>query len=722
MRQDSGLSEVFSAVIMIAVLAGAIGILGVTYLSQSQPEKFPNVNFKLNYYLNNTEYPYIQLFHQGGDPLLIYDENGTYAQNIAEFYLLIGNNHQYWPIDNRNATDHFHHFRLIQTNSNDNYFNNGERLEAPLFYLESLPPIVQVVARLKNGGEKIIWSGVLEPGTSFSNGFGGNSFPACINENISFSDTSTNNPVSWEWDFGDGSSKQYIQNPIHSYNNPGSYTVTLNTTTAGGLKSSSTQIDSIIVKNIHALFSGSPLVGEEPLNVQFTDESKCNPTSWSWDLGDGSPSYSSAKNPSYQYITNGDGKPKKFSVTLTAKRGIYSDTLYKPDYITVNPKCFAPEADFSYDGRRDVDDTLFIEFTDLSRGAPENIIRWYWDFGDDTTSTLQNPTHEYPKPNYTVNLTVENDCGRLNTTSRKITFPCTNLSTFVNISPQSGPAPLVVNYTDHSDPEDKISAWRWSFGDGTTYTSTSNTTKNPPPHTYDRVGTYYVSLMVQNECGQAFYKTPIVVVSENASISGHIWDDRNLNAVEDSGDYDISGWTVNLEQRLNGTWKSIASTSTTNGDYSFNFTDISYGVFRVVESIPSNWKVTYSNNYTSSISDNILIYNERNITGINFGNVGLHTSSIQVPSRFEYGSSYPGSKVSYPTDWQFNYSTSYNNTPKWMWADDSSGNVGFGHKSSEWPLGGGTWPSDWSGSTPFVKYVNYSNWGDSSFRFYARLL
>ena len=43
---------------------------------------------------------------------------------------------------------------------------------------------------------------------------------------VDFTDQSTGNPTSWNWDFGDGNTST-AQNPTHTYNNPGTYTVTL---------------------------------------------------------------------------------------------------------------------------------------------------------------------------------------------------------------------------------------------------------------------------------------------------------------------------------------------------------------------------------------------------------------------------------------------------------------------------------------------------------------
>jgi len=47
---------------------------------------------------------------------------------------------------------------------------------------------------------------------------------------VVFKDTSTGNPTSWLWDFGDGSAKSTLQNPSHVYGAPGTYIVTLKVT------------------------------------------------------------------------------------------------------------------------------------------------------------------------------------------------------------------------------------------------------------------------------------------------------------------------------------------------------------------------------------------------------------------------------------------------------------------------------------------------------------
>lgn len=50
-----------------------------------------------------------------------------------------------------------------------------------------------------------------------------------------------------------------------------------------------------------------------------------------------------------------------------------------------------------------------VAFSDMSSGEP---VKWYWDFGDGTSSTEENPVHVYGKAGeYTVTLKVENSEG-----------------------------------------------------------------------------------------------------------------------------------------------------------------------------------------------------------------------------------------------------------------------------------------------------------------------
>ncbi|MCB0402596.1 MAG: PKD domain-containing protein [Flavobacteriales bacterium] len=78
-------------------------------------------------------------------------------------------------------------------------------------------------------------------------------------------------------------------------------------------------------------FSGSPTTLCEGNSVSFTDLSTNTPTSWSWSFPGGTPSSSSAQNPTVTYASAGT-----YAVTLTASNAFGSDPITKTGYITVN--------------------------------------------------------------------------------------------------------------------------------------------------------------------------------------------------------------------------------------------------------------------------------------------------------------------------------------------------------------------------------------------------
>ncbi|MEW5701530.1 MAG: S8 family serine peptidase [Candidatus Zixiibacteriota bacterium] len=160
--------------------------------------------------------------------------------------------------------------------------------------------------------------------------FVGSPTSGCAPLAVQFTDQSTGGPTSWSWDFGDGGTST-LQNPSHTYTGSGSFTVTLTATNAQG-SDSEIKTNYIVVSTGSAPvadFVGSPLTGEAPLTVYFTDLSTNSPTSWSWTFGDGGTS--TAQNPSHVYTSAGT-----YTVALTASNSCGSDGETKTGYITVS--------------------------------------------------------------------------------------------------------------------------------------------------------------------------------------------------------------------------------------------------------------------------------------------------------------------------------------------------------------------------------------------------
>ncbi|MGB9939582.1 PGF-pre-PGF domain-containing protein [Methanosarcina sp.] len=122
---------------------------------------------------------------------------------------------------------------------------------------------------------------------------------------------------------------------------------------------------------------------------------------------------------------------------------------------------------------------LAVQFTDLSQNATE----WYWEFGDGTTSTEQNPTHIYSSAGpYTVKLIATNE-NDIDSKFAVVTILDYNVPPVANFAanPSRGGNPLFVQFTDLSQ---NAAGWNWDFGDGAT------STLQNPRHVYIDTSTY----------------------------------------------------------------------------------------------------------------------------------------------------------------------------------------------------------------------------------------
>lgn len=105
---------------------------------------------------------------------------------------------------------------------------------------------------------------------------------------VQFTDRSQNS-VSWSWDFdNDGREDSGLQNPVHMYEIPGTYTVNLTAGNQNGKSSKITTIDVVAAENVSKVlpvadFSMNVSEGYAPLSVLYTDRSQ-NATGIGWDF------------------------------------------------------------------------------------------------------------------------------------------------------------------------------------------------------------------------------------------------------------------------------------------------------------------------------------------------------------------------------------------------------------------------------------------------------
>lgn len=252
-------------------------------------------------------------------------------------------------------------------------------------------------------------------------------------------------------------------------------------------------------------FSSDITSGCSPIIVNFQDKSSGNITSWKWDFGNGSTS--TRQNPATTYIKAGT-----YTVKLVVSNGTESDSITKTAYITAYD---GPAVNFVTDKTSSCTPGV-IQFTDQSTpSAGTTNTSWFWDFGDGTSSTEQNPVHKYSSQGfYSVLLKVTNDKGCVSV------LPKNNLVTifegvnpaFSNSSLDVCRPPATVNFTNESTGPGSLT-YTWLFGDGSTAQAQNVS------HTYTQEGSFPVSLVVSSSlgCADTLTKENAIVIGGNKS-------------------------------------------------------------------------------------------------------------------------------------------------------------------------------------------------------------
>jgi gliding motility-associated-like protein len=222
---------------------------------------------------------------------------------------------------------------------------------------------------------------------------------------------------------------------------------------------------------------GTELKGVSPLSVEMEAEGE-----------------KSQKNYLSFYYTKSEPTPIYFKITdgngckSTIEKSIYYDpTFLQADLIADTSGSFCPP--------------LPVNFSDKSVSPNAQIVSWFWDFGDGTTSNLRNPGKIYLHPGkYSVSLTVMDETG------------CTSKKTYPDLIGVEGPhgdysfdltescTPATINFTSTTYSADEI---KWDLGDGTVLSG------NDQKHLYTRPGAYIPLLILKDSLGCKHILPPI---------------------------------------------------------------------------------------------------------------------------------------------------------------------------------------------------------------------
>ncbi len=319
------------------------------------------------------------------------------------------------------------------------------------------------------------------------------------NMTFQFLDASQGNPIQWLWDFGDGSGSA-VQNPVHTYANPGTYTVCL---TIGAANACVSTYCLTVVAGFNPplcqanFFAYNSTPG---YTYSFIDQSIGNITNWFWSFGDGTSG--TGQYPTHTYNAMG-----YYQVCLTIT-GPNCQSTYC-DYVMVGGSQFCQADFYYYPDSNMVGNTL--QFVDVSIGTPP--YGCLWDFGDGTTSTLQNPVHTYAQAGYYyVCLTItDTNCTSTSCDTVVAGFPPIPCGCYISLNANG----LTANFLGIAYGGTPPYTYYWQFGDGNVSTVAN------PVHTYAAAGTYTVTLTVADAAGCTSASTMNITVGNNPS--GNIW-------------------------------------------------------------------------------------------------------------------------------------------------------------------------------------------------------
>jgi gliding motility-associated-like protein len=169
--------------------------------------------------------------------------------------------------------------------------------------------------------------------------------PRCVPALVQFTDLSVaDSPISYLWNFGDGGTST-LQNPSHLYTNVGSYSVSLNITTAIGCIDTLFMMQQDLV-TIHpsptSLFNVDPIQTDIcHAEITFSDQSSGASSIFYW--FDDSTYFSNEANLIYNYTTSGWHRPMQVATNEFGCSDTSYKELYIEPFIIYIPNTFTPD-------------------------------------------------------------------------------------------------------------------------------------------------------------------------------------------------------------------------------------------------------------------------------------------------------------------------------------------------------------------------------------------
>lgn len=378
-----------------------------------------------------------------------------------------------------------------------------------------------------------------------------------ISEVLSVTTASNSNPASWEW-YHNGTMVQNGGNtyPLTltppNYTAAGTYSVVLT-----DLNGCSNTIDDLNLNIINCGGGGGSCNGGScgtcP-NTPIPHLISCNSNLGTWDIN----------------FTSPNGTPANFYVIgVGAVSNTINASFTFSEAGTYHVIC--RDLNGNHIGHEDVTipfvvDWKFFAYCDAANNNQITIhfrdtssyllgitgLSYHWDFGDGTTSTLQNPSHTYAIPGtYTVDFTVSYG-GLTCTKSQQVEAEFNAL--FIYSGPECEQTPTISFLSSNI----QILSWQWDFDDG------ASSARETPERTYSQAGLYNPSLSATSIDGCVDnVSVPLVIYSKptitfltpiNSLCVNDPQLDLSLVASYSTANGEIESWSGNGVEYISGTY------------------------------------------------------------------------------------------------------------------------------------------------------------------------
>ncbi len=311
--------------------------------------------------------------------------------------------------------------------------------------------------------------------------------PECMGTATVFfdlSDVAFGSVESWTYDFDDNGVITNNQNPLYTFSTYGVFDVNLEVSSDFGCT-----VDTVIPVTVYPVgiadFSATSVcLGDSTIFTDLSSIPQGTIIGWDWSFNDGG--ISTLQNPSHAYPSAG-----LFNVNLsvTSDSGCVSDTIIEVEVYPV------PDVDFSADVVEGCQ-PLHVQFTDLSVVNAGYLINWwFWDFGDGTGSSVENPLHVYDTAgvfDVTLQAKTSNGCTVVYTDSNLILVHPKPVAAFSASPPRTE---IIYPYIEIDDMSSGAMLWQYDFGDST------NSPLQNPDHWYQDTGSYQIRQIVTTNFG-----------------------------------------------------------------------------------------------------------------------------------------------------------------------------------------------------------------------------